>query len=86
VNGLHGKLRFDYSYSKALSTDQIQAIENVVNQEILSNKALTKKEMSIEEAKKEGALSFFGEKYTIINATRSPWVNIVVNIPPFIIV
>lgn len=57
------KLRFDYSYSKPLSEDEIRKIEDLVNAEILKDTALTKEEKSTEDAKKEGAISFFGEKY-----------------------
>lgn len=57
------KLRFDYSYSKPLTVELIQQIEAIVNEEILKNTFLSKKEMSLEDAKKEGALAFFGDKY-----------------------
>ncbi len=57
------KLRFDYSYSQPLTPDQIRLIEATVNDEILKDTALTKEEKPIEEAKQEGAIAFFGEKY-----------------------
>lgn len=57
------KLRFDYSYSQPLTAEQIRQIEDQVNGEILGNKSVSKEEKSLEEAKKEGALAFFGEKY-----------------------
>ncbi len=57
------KLRFDYSYSQALTQEQIRSLEEAVNQEILKDTALTKEEKPIEEAKQEGAIAFFGEKY-----------------------
>ncbi len=57
------KLRFDYSYGQALSSEQLREIEDIVNQEILKDTAVTKEEKPTEEAKKEGAIAFFGEKY-----------------------
>ncbi|HXV28498.1 MAG TPA: alanine--tRNA ligase [bacterium] len=57
------KLRFDYSYSQPLAADQIRLIEESVNSEILKDTALSKEEKPIEEAKQEGAIAFFGEKY-----------------------
>ena len=57
------KLRFDYSYSQPLTAEQIRQIEDQVNAEILGNKSVSKEEKSLEDAKKEGALAFFGEKY-----------------------
>lgn len=57
------KLRFDYSYPESLSAEQIQQLEDDVNRQILSDTALTKEEKNIEDAKRDGALAFFGEKY-----------------------
>lgn len=57
------KLRFDYSYGQPLTADQIKQIEDQVNAEIFVNKSVSKEEKALEEAKKDGALAFFGEKY-----------------------
>ena len=57
------KLRFDYSYSQPLTEEQMKQIEDLVNAEILKDTALLKEEKAIEEAKKDGAIAFFGEKY-----------------------
>jgi alanyl-tRNA synthetase len=57
------KLRFDYSYGQALTAEQIKQIEDSVNAEILKDTDVSKEEKELEEAKKEGALAFFGEKY-----------------------
>lgn len=57
------RLRFDYSYSQALSPQQIQEIEDAVNQEILNDTEVVKEEKDLEAAKKSGAVAFFGEKY-----------------------
>lgn len=57
------KLRFDYSFSRALTEEEIKKIEDLVNSEILKNTQVTKEEKPIEQAKQEGAIAFFGEKY-----------------------
>ena len=57
------KLRFDYSYGEALSLKQIEQLENDVNEQIRKDIKLDKYEKNLEEAKKEGAIAFFGEKY-----------------------
>lgn len=57
------KLRFDYSYAQPLSAEQILQIEDAVNEEILRDSDVCKEEKPIEEAKKSGAIAFFGEKY-----------------------
>lgn len=57
------KLRFDYSYGQALTAGQLKEIEDLVNEEILKNTAVSKEEKGTEEARKEGAIAFFGEKY-----------------------
>lgn len=58
------KLRFDFSYPKALTPEQIQAIEMSVNEQILENHPVSKEEKDLDSAKKDGALAFFGEKYS----------------------
>ncbi|MDP3920855.1 MAG: alanine--tRNA ligase [Candidatus Omnitrophota bacterium] len=57
------KLRFDYSYSKALDANQLFTLENLVNDKILENVTVSKREESFDQAKNEGAMAFFGEKY-----------------------
>ncbi len=57
------KLRFDFSFPRALTREEILAVEGFVNREILANHSVEKLEKPIEEARREGALSFFGEKY-----------------------
>lgn len=57
------RLRFDYSFSRALTEEELKLIETRVNQEILQDKSVSKEEKGMDEAKKEGALAFFGEKY-----------------------
>lgn len=57
------KLRFDYSYGGPLGPEQQKQIEDLVNDQILKDTSVTKEEKSIEDAKQEGAIAFFGEKY-----------------------
>ena len=56
-------VRFDFSHFSALSGDEITKIENRVNQIILSAAQVVTEEMSIDDAKKKGAMALFGEKY-----------------------
>lgn len=57
------RLRFDFSHPKPLSGLEIERISELVNQKIEEDLAVTWKEMALEQALKEGALAFFGEKY-----------------------
>ena len=55
--------RFDFSHFAALTAKELEAVENIVNEKILSAIPVTMKEMPIEEARKLGAMALFGEKY-----------------------
>ncbi|MDD3447101.1 MAG: alanine--tRNA ligase, partial [Zavarzinia sp.] len=57
------KLRFDISHPKALSDEEIVAVEAEVNAEIRGNGAAVTRLMTPDEAIKHGALALFGEKY-----------------------
>ena len=56
-------LRFDFTHFKSLTDRELQIIENLVNEEIRNCAAVTTEIMSIDEAKKSGAMALFGEKY-----------------------
>ena len=56
-------LRFDFRYSDKISPEQIIEVENKVNEMIDAKYPAEIKEMTIEEAKKMGAMALFGEKY-----------------------
>ncbi len=55
--------RFDFSHQQALTDEQIQAVENLVNQKIQEDITTKIFYTTLEEAKNAGAAAFFGEKY-----------------------
>ncbi len=57
------RLRFDFTHPKALSKEELQQIEEMVNNVIARGVNAEVAEMPIEEAKKAGAMALFGEKY-----------------------
>ena len=57
------RLRFDISHPKAIGEDELYAIEQEVNREILANNVVTTNLMPPEDAMDYGALALFGEKY-----------------------
>ncbi len=57
------RLRFDFTHPDKLTDDQKQQVEDLVNQQIKKDLAINCEEKSLEEAKTEGALAFFGDKY-----------------------
>ncbi len=57
------RLRFDYTWNRPLADEQIRTIEETVNDQIRRNLEVTKKVMSLAEAKSSGAVAMFGEKY-----------------------
>lgn len=57
------KLRFDFTYPKAMTNEQINEVEDLVNSMINRALAGVVEELPLEEAKKKGAIAMFGEKY-----------------------
>ncbi|HEY8075847.1 MAG TPA: alanine--tRNA ligase [Labilithrix sp.] len=57
------RLRFDYSSGKALTPEEIQRIEDLVNEKILLDAPVQTEVLPIDEAKKRGAMMIFGDKY-----------------------
>jgi alanyl-tRNA synthetase len=57
------RLRFDFSFGRAVTVEELRAIEVSVNEQILNDLEVQKTTQSLEAAKKEGALAFFGDKY-----------------------
>ncbi len=56
-------LRFDFTYPKSLTTEELSIIETLVNSQIEKSLPVTTKEMSYDQAISKGALAFFDEKY-----------------------
>jgi alanyl-tRNA synthetase len=56
-------LRFDFTHFEAISKEDLNKVERIVNEHILAAHPVDVKVMSIEEAKKTGATALFGEKY-----------------------
>lgn len=56
-------LRFDFSYDKPLSAQDLMTIENMINQQILANQPAKVELLTMDEAKAKGAMALFGEKY-----------------------
>ena len=57
------RLRFDYAALAPDDRREIREIERLVNEEILRDREVSKAVMSMDDAKKKGAIMFFGEKY-----------------------
>jgi alanyl-tRNA synthetase len=57
------KLRFDFSHYEAVTKEQLQEIEDLVNEEIRKNIAADTNLMTYDEAIESGAMALFGEKY-----------------------
>ena len=57
------RLRFDFTHFQALDDGEIQEIESRVNARILEGRAVAERRMSYDEARQEGAIALFGEKY-----------------------
>jgi alanyl-tRNA synthetase len=58
------RLRFDFSHHKPVSTEEIREIEDLINEKIRENKAVSAYELSYDEAQKRSDIKqFFGEKY-----------------------
>jgi len=57
------RLRFDFSHFEAVTAEELAVIENMVNDEIRKNSAVTTEIMELEAAKAKGAAALFGEKY-----------------------
>lgn len=58
------RARFDFSHYEALTPEQIQWVEALVNEKIRENIQVRTDIMALEDAKKSGAMALFGEKYT----------------------
>ncbi len=57
------KTRFDFSHHQAMTKEELQKVEDLVNEKIAEALPVVTEEMTMEEAKKTGAMALFGEKY-----------------------
>lgn len=57
------KLRFDFAHFEAITAEQLNTIEQLVNAQIRANHQLNTQLMDLDEAKASGAMALFGEKY-----------------------
>ncbi len=57
------RTRFDFSHGQAMTAEEIAKVEALVNEKIAEDIAVVTDIMSIEDAKKSGAMALFGEKY-----------------------
>ena len=58
-----GRLRFDFTHFSAMTPEEIKKVEALVNREIQASLPVVTETMTLEEAKKTGAMALFGEKY-----------------------
>ena len=56
-------LRFDFSHLSAMSTEQLRQVEDIVNAEIRQDAPVSTRETSLDEARQQGVIALFGEKY-----------------------
>ncbi|MGH9214362.1 MAG: alanine--tRNA ligase [Acidimicrobiales bacterium] len=57
------RLRFDFSHFEPVSSEQLRAIEDLANDEILDNAPVRHYETTMDHAREVGAIAFFGDKY-----------------------
>ncbi len=57
------RLRFDFTHHRSVTKEDIRKIETIVNEQILQNYPVETKVCSFDDAKKQGAMALFGEKY-----------------------
>lgn len=57
------RLRFDFNHTGAIAEEKLETIETAVNQHVRENAEVSIRELNYDEAIREGALAFFGDKY-----------------------
>lgn len=57
------RLRFDFSHFSAMTAEELQKVEDMVNEQIAAGLSVKVENLPIEEARKTGAQALFGEKY-----------------------
>ena len=58
-----GRLRFDFTHYQAMTPEEISKVQDIVNEQIASSLPVVTDVMSLEDARKTGAMALFGEKY-----------------------
>lgn len=57
------RTRFDFSHFEAMTAEEIKKVEDIVNEKISEGIDVTTDVMTVDEARKTGAMALFGEKY-----------------------
>ncbi|HEY5608338.1 MAG TPA: alanine--tRNA ligase [Alphaproteobacteria bacterium] len=57
------RLRFDFSHPKPMSAEEVERVEDLANEYVLQNSAVTTRLMALDDARASGARALFGEKY-----------------------
>ena len=57
------RLRFDFNFPRKLTAEELKRVEDRVNEAIAANVPVTLEEMTVEEAKEQGAVGIFTSKY-----------------------
>ncbi len=58
-----GRLRFDFSHFEGMTSEEFGAVESLTNQRIIANQQVATEVMGQDEAREQGAVAFFGDKY-----------------------
>jgi alanyl-tRNA synthetase len=64
-------LRFDFTQPDGMTPEQVERVERMVNEAVVADMPVVKQTKSLDEAKKEGAMALFGEKYGEVVRTIS---------------
>lgn len=66
------RCRFDFSHFSAMTPQELEKVEELLNQQIFAALPVTMEEMAIDDAKKLGAMALFGEKYgNVVRVVRA---------------
>ncbi|MFH1549662.1 MAG: alanine--tRNA ligase, partial [Planctomycetota bacterium] len=57
------RLRFDFTHKTAMTPEEVARVEEIVNEKILADTEISTRQTTLDEAKKEGVIALFGEKY-----------------------
>jgi alanyl-tRNA synthetase len=57
------RLRFDFSHPKPITAEELEKVEDLANDYVLQNSAVTTRLMALDDARSSGARALFGEKY-----------------------